>query len=211
MIITSIERQKKNRRRVSIFLDGEFAFGMNEDAVFRFGLRKGMELDAALRAEIERYDAEVQAKLTAERFLATRMRSEKEVRGRLKRDAIPEDVIDQTIAAFRRVQLLDDAEFARVWVKDRLRLRPRSAAMLRRELRAKGVKDDVIALVLGEAFEVKEEADVARELAESYRRKHPGLEPEVLMRRLAGFLQRKGYSPALVYDVVKAVAGGTDD
>jgi regulatory protein len=196
---------------VSIFLDGAFAFGMNEDAVFRFGLRKGMDLDDALRAEIERYDGEVQAKLTAERFLATRMRSEQEMRLRLKRDEIPDDVIERTIAAFRRVHLLDDTEFARVWVRDRLRLRPRSAAMLRRELRAKGVKDDIIAQVLKEAFEVTEERDVARELAESYRRKHPGLDADVLMRRLAGFLQRKGYSPSLVYDVVKVVTGRTED
>ena len=202
MTITSIERQKKNRHRVSVYLDGEFAFGLNDDAVYRFGLHKGLVLDEQRRAEIESYDNIVQAKLVAERFLAVRMRSEKELRQRLQQKGFPPEAIEETVAVFRRVQLLDDAEFARQWVRDRLRLRPRSAAALRRELRAKGVTDEIAGRVLAEAFAEKEDIDVARELAAAYRRKHPNLEGEVLKRRLAGFLQRKGYSGSVVYDVV---------
>ncbi|MFZ1730658.1 MAG: RecX family transcriptional regulator [Bacteroidota bacterium] len=204
MIITSIQRQKKRRHRVSIFLDGEFAFGMNDEAVFRFGLCKGMTLDDGLRKEIEEFDNAVQAKRNAELFIAVRMRSEREVRQRLHRQGFPDDVIEEVITTFRRVNLLNDAEFARMWVRDRLALRPRSASMLRRELRAKGVTEEVADQVLSDAFEETEEADVARALAESYCRKHPNIEGEVLKRRLAGFLQRKGYAPSLVYDVVKA-------
>ena len=209
MTITSIERQKKNRHRVSVYLDGEFAFGVNDDAVYRFGLHKGMVLDESRRAEIESYDNLVQAKLVAERLLGVRMRSERELRQRLLQKGFPEDAVDETITVFRRVHLLDDAEFARQWVRDRLRLRPRSSAFLRRELRAKGVADDIIVRILSEAFEEKEDIDVARDLAAAYIRKHPALEGEVLKRRLAGFLQRKGYSASVVYDVVgEAERGG---
>lgn len=207
MTITSIQRQKKNRHRVSVYLDGEFAFGVNDDAVYRFGLHKGMILDEERRAEIERYDNLVQAKLAAERLLGVRMRSEREVRQRLLQKGFPPEAVDETINVFLRVHLLDDAEFARLWVRDRLRLRPRSSAFLRRELRTKGVRDDIITQVLSEAFEEKEDIDVARELAAAYRRKHPGLDADVLRRRLAGFLQRKGYSASVVYDVVSGGEG----
>jgi regulatory protein len=207
MTITSIQRQKKNRHRVSVYLDGEFAFGVNDDAVYRFGLHKGMILDEERRAEIERYDNLVQAKLAAERLLGVRMRSERELRQRLLQKGFPAEAVDETIAVFLRVHLLDDAEFARLWVRDRLRLRPRSSAFLRRELRLKGVRDDIITQVLSEAFEEKEDIDVARELAAAYRRKHPGLDADVLKRRLAGFLQRKGYSASVVYDVVSGGEG----
>ncbi len=205
MIITSIQRQQKRRHRVSIFLDGEFAFGVNDDVVYRFGLHKGMTMDDSLRKDIELFDNTVQAKLNAERFIATRMRSEREVRQRLRRQGFPDDVIEEIIVVFRRVNMLNDAEFARMWVRDRLALRPRSAAMLRRELRTKGVTEEVTDQVLQEAFEDREEADIARALADSYCRKHPNIEGEVLKRRLAGFLQRKGYTASLVYDVVNAV------
>ncbi|MBR9975773.1 MAG: RecX family transcriptional regulator [Bacteroidetes bacterium] len=202
MTITSIQRQKKNRHRVSVYLDGEFAFGINDEAVYRFGLHKGMVLEDDRRAEIERYDNLVQSKLVAERLLGVRMRSERELRQRLLQKGFPPEAVDETIAVFLRVNLLDDAEFARLWVRDRLRLRPRSSSFLRRELRSKGVKDDIITQVLADAFEHKEDIDVARELAASYCRKHPSLEADVLKRRLVGFLQRKGYSASVVYDVV---------
>ncbi|MBR9979363.1 MAG: RecX family transcriptional regulator [Bacteroidetes bacterium] len=205
MIITSIERQKKNRRRVSLFLDGAFAFGVNEDVVYRYGLCKGMELGEPLRREIEEYDNRVQAKIVAERLIATRMRSEQEIREHLVLKGFPEEIADETINDFRRVRLLDDGEFARAWIRDRLRLRPRAAAMLRVELRRKGVADMLIDQALGELFADKDEAEIARELADSYCRKHPGLDGIVLKRRLASFLQRKGFSASVVYPVIENV------
>lgn len=208
MTITGLERQKKNRHRVSVYLDGEFAFGLNEDAVFRFGLHKGMALDEEQRAEIERYDNLVQAKLYAERLIGTRMRSERELRQRLKQKEISQEAIDEIVATFQRVHLLDDAEFARMWVRDRLRLRPRSASALRRELRAKGIREDIVTVVLDEAFAEKEDIDVARELAAAYCRKHPNVTGDVLKRRLAGFLQRKGYTPSVMYDVLNGIESG---
>ena len=208
MKITGLQRQKKNRHRVSVYLDGDFAFGVNEETVFRFGLHTGMEMDEAARAEITREDQLVQAKLAAERLLATRMRSEREMRQRLAQKEFSPAVIDATIETFLRVHLLDDAEFARLWVRDRLRLRPRAASALRRELRAKGVHEDIVTMVLHEAFEERQDIDVARELAAAYRRKHPAISGVVLKRRLAGFLQRKGYSASVVYDVINEFSSG---
>ena len=100
MKITLLQRQKKNRHRVSVYLDGEFAFGLNDESVFRFGLRKGMELDAERQREIELYDQRVQAKRIAERYVAARMRSVQEVRKRLREKEIPDDVIEETVERF---------------------------------------------------------------------------------------------------------------
>lgn len=205
MIITSIERQKKNRRRVSLYIDGAFAFGVNEDVVYRFGLRKGMEIDETLRREIEDYDNRVQAKVVAERLLATRMRSEREIREHLLRKGFPGETADETVNDFRRVRLLDDAEFARAWIRDRLRLRPRAASLLRVELRRKGVADALIDQALEELFSDRDEAEIARELADSYCRKHPGIDGVVLKRRLASFLQRKGFAASVVFDIIEKV------
>jgi regulatory protein len=205
MIITSIERQKKNRRRVSLFIDGEFAFGVHEDVVYRFGLRKGMDIDGTLRQEVEEYDQRVHAKLAAERLLATRMRSEREIRDYLLRRDVPASVAESIIDDFRRVGLLDDAEFARAWIRDRLRFRPRAAALLRTELRRKGIADASIDRALEEEYAERDEADIARELADTYRRKHPGIDGIVLKRRLASYLQRKGFAGPVVYDIIEGI------
>jgi len=202
MVITRLERQKKRRHRVSVYLDGDFAFGCNEEVIFRFGLHKGMELDDAKRREVEDYDNRVQAKLAAERLVGARMRSEQELRRRLKDKEYPEDIIDETIATFTRVGLIDDRAFAEAFVRDRLRLRPRAASLLRRELRQRGIAKDIIDDVLAAQFEEHDENELARGMAEAYLRSHPRLERLVLKRRLAGFLQRKGFPAGMVYQIV---------
>jgi regulatory protein len=205
MNISRLQRQKKSRHRVSVYLDGEFAFGVNEEAVYRFGLHKGMEMDDVLQREIELYDQRIQAKRIAERFIAARMRSVMEVRKRLREKEVSEEVIDETVETFQRVRLLDDTAFAEVWVRDRLLLRPRAASLLRRELRGKGVAQDIIDAVLQQQFSEGDEEDIAHRLAEHYVRTHPHLENLVLKRRLAGFLQRKGFTASTTYSAVASV------
>ena len=201
-VITKIERQKKARHRVSIYLDGAFAFGVNDEAVYRFGLHKGMEMNEALRAEIEQADQRVQAKLTAERFLAARIRTVKEVRVRLQKDGYLEEIIEETVATLQRIQLLDDRLFAEMFVRDRLKLKPRSLSLLRRELRHRGIADAIADTVLEQEARGVDEDKLAASLADEYVRKHPGLQTEVLKRRLVGFLQRKGFSAQVVFGLL---------
>jgi regulatory protein len=204
-VITRIERQQRAKHRVSIYLDGDFAFGMDDEVAFRFGLARGMTLTPDLRGEIERATQRVDARSTAERLLAGRMRSEKELRTKLQSKGIGADVIDETIAMLVRVQLIDDRAFAVAWVRDRLRLKPRSSAALRRELLAKGIAAGIIVEVL--AAECGEDGDesLARRVAGDYQRRHPAVDPLALRRRLAAHLFRKGFSADVVYRVTGEV------
>jgi regulatory protein len=107
------------------------------------------------------------------------------------------------------VQLIDDRAFAVAWVRDRLRLKPRSSAALRRELLAKGVAERVVGEVLSaECAEDGDEA-LARRVAGGYQRRHPAVDPLALRRRLAAHLFRKGFSADVVYRVTgEAVSDG---
>jgi regulatory protein len=194
-IISDLKRQKRNRRRVSVFLNGEFLFGLNEDTVFRFGLHTGMQLDTRLQAEILRYDQLRQAKLLAERRIASRLRSELELRRYLQEKEIDAAVIDEALGDFRRLGLVDDGEYARAWIRDRMRLKPKSAAFLRKELKLKGIPEQHIENALAES-DVDDSA-VALQLAEAWMRRHTTLDAASARRRLAGFLQRRGFSASV--------------
>ena len=76
--ITSIEPQKKRSGRFNIFLDGEFAFGIDENVLVKNAIKKGQELSNVQIAKIIK-DNEL-AKLFDKslRFLSYRPRSEKE-------------------------------------------------------------------------------------------------------------------------------------
>jgi regulatory protein len=163
-------------------------------------------------------------------FLAVRPRSTAEVRERLRRKNVAPDLIDAVIARLNRAQYLDDAEFARYWIGERARSRPRGARLLRGELRNKGVSPALIEAALAnfEAEAAAEHAarqaaalaedgdetdpdlvggDDSRELREALglaqrkQRTYSNLDPVTFRRRMSGFLLRRGYG----YDVVSRV------
>ncbi|MEL6525574.1 MAG: hypothetical protein AAFQ07_07675 [Chloroflexota bacterium] len=73
--VTLLEQQKNNKERVNVYLDGEFAFGLNiMDAMT---LKKGQELDAIQIAELRNKDAIVKATDAAANLLSYRPRREK--------------------------------------------------------------------------------------------------------------------------------------
>jgi regulatory protein len=74
----------------------------------------------------------------ARRFISYRPRSESELKRRLlqKFDSI---IVDETISQMHRENLLDDKRFAQMWVNSRNSSRPKSAFMIIKELKEKGV------------------------------------------------------------------------
>lgn len=203
--ITALLRQKKARHRVSVFLDGEFAFGLYEETALLHALKKGMELSGAVLDAVQHSDRRIHARFVAERYLSTRMRSEGELRKRLQREELPDDVIDETIATFLRVQLIDDAAYAAAWIRDRGRLKPRSTALLRRELRARGVAEGIIEQALRE--EEQDDSSLALELARNWLERHASLDRDKALRRVMGFLQRRGFSVSVAYEAVRRLFG----
>ena len=202
-VITKIERQKRSSHRVSVYLDDEFAFGLNDEAVYRHSLKKGMEMSAQLRDQLEESAGRADARLIADRFLSTRMRTEKEIRDKLATKEIRPDIIDETIESLKRSRLVDDRLFAEMFVNDRLRFRPRGRALLQRELRFKGVNGDTAAEVVDAVLNEGSEQELAAEMARLYSERHSGLERDVLRRRLVGWLQRRGFPSSAVYAALR--------
>src|SRR5689334_3519767 len=136
-VVTMLERQKKRKDRVNVYLDGEFAFGLNElDAV---QLRKGQELTDEQVTTLRDKDAVLLAEDAAIRFLSYRPRSTQEVRRHLVDKSIPVPVAEAAIERLQTAGYLDDAAFIRFWIENRNRFQPRGPQALRYELRQKGV------------------------------------------------------------------------
>ena len=204
-VITKIERQKRRDSRVSIFLDGEFAFGAQDDVVYLYGLSKGMELTPELRVQIDARNAVLEAKLAAHRLLARRLRAAGELRMQLRKKGFPQAAADEAVDDFVRAGLIDDRAFAVAFVRDRMKFRPKSRRMLERELAARGVSKALVHAVLSEELGEDAERESARALAEKHLARMSGASPEQRYRRVFAFLQRRGYSASLIASVLKGV------
>ena len=122
--ITAIEQQKRNKERVSIFLDGQFAFGLAFETAA--GLRVGQELSDEAIAQLQDRETVVQARQSAFRFLSFRPRSIAEVRRNLLGKQFEEGLVETIINDLVQRNYLDDAAFATYWVEQRESFKPRS-------------------------------------------------------------------------------------
>jgi regulatory protein len=198
-VVTKVEQQKKLPNRVNIFIDGHFAFGIDQSTAVELGIQEGQPIDAATRALVADADAQQAAYRAAINVLARRARSEQELRDYLSRKGVEQTHIEVVIDRLRAGGYVDDREFARLWVENRQTFRPRGRYALHRELRAKGVEPSLAEDVLNSAD--LDERSVALELAHRRMAQLAGIDGYAKERRLAGFLQRRGFS----YDTVKYV------
>lgn len=199
--ITALVVQKRNKQRVNVHLDGEFAFGLS--VIKAAGLRKGQQLTEADIENLQREDSAEVAYERALNFLAYRPRSEWEVRRKLvnKDREIAEDILDEVIARLERAGLLDDAEFARYWVSNRQEFKPRSKRALSYELQQKGVGRQHIDAAVANV----DESQAALHAAQKRARRLARLERDLFYKRLGDFLARRGFAYDVTREVVDAM------
>ncbi len=195
--ITAIRSQDRDPDRVSVFIDGDFAFGLGREVAASAGLAAGDDLDASQIQEVLAQETRQRALSSSLTYLAHRPRTEGEIRTRLQRDGHDEDTIDATLVRLRDWHYVDDSDFARRWVENREEHRPRGVRLLATELRQKGVAPDIISQTIEDAG-IDEDAG-ALDLARKRARQLGDLEPDIRARRLAGHLARRGYS----WDVIR--------
>lgn len=129
--------------------------------------------------------------------------TEKKLRDRLADRGAPAAAIAAAILQARRERLVDDAAMARALVGEWLE-RGHAPFRIKQDLRKRGIPDQIIQQVLDRHVDEDPESrafDVAREVADRYRR----LEPEAQFRRLVGYLERRGHAPAIARKVGREV------
>jgi regulatory protein len=201
--ITAIEVQAKRKNRRSIFLDGEFAFGINVEVLLRHGLGIGDELSQQTIDAILEDEQRKGAKDKAFRLLSVRARSEKEIRDRLKESGFMAPTIEWAIAELIRIGLLNDRDFAQMYARSRMVTHPVGSFLLRRELSAKGVSDGDIEIGLAEAYKETDEAEVAWKLAAQRKKRYVNIDEQKAKKRVSDFLIRRGFGWDIVYETLE--------
>jgi regulatory protein len=197
--ITALKAQKRNQNRVSVFLDGEFAFGLAR--IVAAWLHVGQLLNEEQINKLLSQDTEEVAYLKALRYLSYRPRSEAEVRQKMISSGYAETVIEKVITRLRDSKFIQDPQFAQMWVENRSTFRPRSQRVLKMELRQKGIHDDTIEAALADV----DDDDLAYQAAARRAQKFAGLEWQDFREKLSGFLARRGFSYGTIAPVVRQV------
>jgi regulatory protein len=145
-------------------------------------------------------------------YLSFRPRSEKEIRDYLKRKTqnvkpqIDEKIIERIIESLKKSKFIDDEEFARRFIEQRIKIKHKAWRIIKFELRQKGISSELIDNI--QNSENSEDAvsnndfKSALELAE---RKMPRFakiqDKRKIYEKLGRYLASKGFD----WDTVKAV------
>ncbi|WP_323961320.1 regulatory protein RecX [Arthrobacter sp. JZ12] len=142
------------------------------------------------------------------RQLSMAPRSRHQLHVKLLERGVPEEVAVQVLDRYEEVQLVDDAEFARMWVRSRAQTRSLARSAIKRELAEKGITGDLAEDALSQRTD-EDERDAAEQLVR--RKLRPLADPsdpverDKQVRRLVSMLARKGYGPSVSFAIVKDI------
>jgi len=108
----------------------------------------------------------------------------------------------QTLEKLRSLRYADDKTFALEWARSRAESRGYGPLRIHRELSAKGVDEALIRDALREIFRREDESEKAKLVLEKHFRGSKLDEPKIL-RRAAAFLQRRGFSEAVISSLLR--------
>ena len=212
MKITLVEPQKNNPRRFNIYLDGQFAFGADEDTIVDFRLVPEKEITKEI---LDKLLSEVEVGKLMERMYRlfnVRLRSEREIRDYLRRlsfkrkikerEEISELVIENLIEKLKRKGLINDAQFALRWTESRRRSKKKGINVIRQELFQKGINREIIEDIINRG-DHSSERKLAEETLQRRIRRLENLEPVEFKKKAIEFLMRRGFEFSLAKEVVE--------
>jgi regulatory protein len=185
--ITRLVADAHARGWVNVFLDERFAFRLTVATAAQ--LRLDTDLTEADAARLLDNDGLARVTDSALRFLASRPHSQRELTRHLAGKGYTEVQVDHARRRLVDLGLIDDLEFARWWVSNRLTHRPRGQTALRHELLERGVERSVVEA----ALEGVDEVDPATRLAVAQADRHRHLDRHEFNQRIGSFLQRRGF------------------
>ncbi len=188
--ITRLVVQQRNKRRVNVYLDDDYAFSLAD--TLAAGLTVGQTLTQDEIEALQREDAYRRGMDKALRLLARRPRSQREIDEALRRADFEPDVRTRILARLREMEYLDDRAFAQWWIENRVQFSPRSIRALRQELRQKGVPRAIIDDALAALDD--DQLALAAGKARAYRWRN--LPPADFEKKMIGYLQRRGFGYA---------------
>jgi regulatory protein len=210
MKITALQPQTRNAERVNLHVDGTFRLALAAEIAYGAHLHVGDEIDDATLRELEARHQAWKAREAALVLLSFRPRTAAELRRRLLRKDFPEEIVDPCVTGLVGQGLVNDGAFAEMFVRDRVRLRPKGKQRLVQELRARGVDPEEAQEAIADVFEREEvaESELARVAAAKWRPRS-GEERLKARARLHAFLARRGFGGDAIREVMAEVLPGT--
>ncbi|MBA2683998.1 MAG: RecX family transcriptional regulator [Gemmatimonadaceae bacterium] len=210
--ISAISASARHPGRFEILVDGSTVATLSLDGIERLGVRLGVAYTESLANRVVVESAALHTFDRALAMLAARPRAARDLERMLVRKGEPAEHVAAAVERLITLGALDDAQYARQFIRAKISGAGLSRRRLQSELWRKGVARDVIDAALTEVLEVDEvdeDAQIAQVAAKKLRTLR-STDPATTRRRLYAFLARRGYDGSAIRRVMDALPAGAD-
>lgn len=141
------------------------------------------------------------------RFLSFRLRSEKEIRNYFQKHKVELPIVEKIIEKLKKYNFLNDEEFARLWIEQRIKIKPRAWKTIQFELKQKGISEEIFNLQSASWRTILNSSsggqfsneEMAKKLIEKRIQRYKDLSKQELYQKLGRYLAGKGFN----WDTIK--------
>lgn len=201
-VVTAIKPQKQ-KKRVNVFVDHKFCFGLDLETYVTSKIKVGDKLSQKKIDKISEKGKERDVFSKLLNYATIRPRSKKELEKWLSKKKIPEKRWPKLIAKLEKLDLAGDYKFCQWWIDQRTSFRPRGKKMLFFELLKKGVDKKTIESALKDTDidEMAMAIDLLEKKAYKWK-KEKGFEKR---KKMSGYLARRGFSWSVIKKALKEI------
>lgn len=206
-IITQISIQKKNKSRVNIYLDGEFACGMQDIVVAENRLKEGTYIDADKLKELSVISDIEAAFSRAVKLISKVLKTQAELKNYLIEKGYTLETIDTVVQKLISYNYIDDQEYALAYINEKKHQSGKKKIYY--DLKQKGISDKILDKIL-DSISKEDEKEVIIKLSHKY------IKGKVLdiktKKNLANYLYSRGFEWNDYIDIIADLFGdGSDD
>ena len=190
--MVTIQEIRLVRSLACVCLDSGEKYWLRHEDLPTSGLKEGMEYEPEALYRQIRLLQYPRALNLAVAMLARRPCSKGEIRSKLIIRRFSEEVADLVILKLEKENLLNDEDFCEQWIRCRLS-RNYGPSLIRRELRLKGIPDELICLVMERFPEESCQENAVLLARKAWKRVGPDAGLPAARQKVIAALVRKGY------------------
>jgi len=207
MKVTDVQPQKNDSSKVSVFIDGDYAFSLDEVDALVMGIKTGLEVEREKLGEMVFASKFAKAKNAALKLISRKSVCRKMIVDLLFEKGFDEEITDAVCAEFESLGYIDDYSYASLFVEYALE-KMWGERKIRYELGVKGISKDIIDEILSETSA----ADV-NTLSEIILEKYRGLDFEdiKIKQKIQRFFISRGFDYSQINEAINICITNKDE
>ncbi|QQK07580.1 regulatory protein RecX [Miniphocaeibacter halophilus] len=189
-----------HKDQFDIILENKKIFHANYKLYNELNLYRGKELSSDDLKQLIEYDNFTNLLSISINFISYRIRTEKEIVNRLKKEKATEVEIENIVSYLKNLNMIDDLSFTKVFYNNKSQVNKWSSKKIKYELYLKGISNEVFDNVIEDTYEtdfnnavhiIKKKYNIWKNKYDKYK----------LKNKIYSTLSQKGFS----YDIITAV------